>query len=348
MTMTISKTMKAIVYTAKETFSVTNVPTPEPRGTEVLIKVHTCGLCKTDVHIHHGEFFSDYPLIPGHEMAGEVAAVGERVSRVRVGDRVTADNLRHCGNCYFCRRGELLLCENLYAQGGNAPGGYAEYVLVEEKQVYHLADDISFEEGALVEPTACAVHGLDVIRPRVGDEALLFGAGPTGLILAQLLRHSGVERLVVVNRNAEKLALAARWADAIAIQPDPARPQAHVEEIKQRYPHGFDIVADATGIPSIIESMPQFAKYGGKVVIYGVAPEDALIQISPYEIFRRELTLLGSFAQAYTFERAVRLINSHVVKVKEMVTHTFPLEEWDTALRMSMEGREHVKIVMKP
>ncbi len=340
--------MKALVYTAPETFSVTEVPVPEPRERDVLIRVHACGLCKTDVHIHHGEFFSDYPLIPGHEFAGEVAAVGDAVTRFRVGDRVVADNLRHCGNCYFCRRGEMLLCEQLYAQGGNAPGGFAEYVRVDEEQVYGLADDISYLEGALVEPTACAVHGLDVIRPRLGDEALIFGLGPTGLLLAQLLRQAGVTKLVAVNRNKAKLDLAARLLQAEGIQPDPADPQAHIAAIKAQYPHGFDIVIDATGVPEIIEAMPQFAKYGGKVVIYGVAPEAATIRMNPYDIFRRELTVLGSFAQARTFERAARMVNAHLVQVQEMVTHTFPLERWADALQMSMTGRTHIKIVMTP
>ncbi|MHB9130357.1 MAG: zinc-dependent alcohol dehydrogenase family protein [Armatimonadota bacterium] len=340
--------MKALVYTAPETFSVTEVPTPQPRGTEVLICVRACGLCKTDVHIHQGKFFSAFPLIPGHEFAGEVAAVGDQVARVQVGDRVVADNERQCGSCYYCRRGEPLFCENLYAQGVNAPGGFAEYVLVEEQQVYPLADDISFDEGALVEPTACAVHGLDVIRPQAGDEVLQFGVGPTGLILAQLLRHGGAATLVAVDLSPAKLALASRWADAIGIQVHPDHPQAYIPELKQRYPHGFDIVVDATGVPPIIQSLPQFAKYGSKVVVYGVAPEEATIQISPYEIFRRELTILGSFSQAHTFERATRLVNSHTVKVKEMVTHTLPLEEWGYALQMVKEGRENIKIVMTP
>ena len=197
--------MKALVYSAPEQFTVTEVPTPEPRGTEVLIRVRACGLCKTDVHIHHGHFFSAFPLIPGHEFAGEVAAVGAEVTGVKVGERVTADNERQCGACYYCRRGEPLFCEHLYAQGVNAPGGFAEYVLVEERQVYHLAEQISFLEGALIEPTACAVHGIDVIRPRAGDEVLQFGAGPTGLILAQLLRDSGAACLLVADLSPLKL-----------------------------------------------------------------------------------------------------------------------------------------------
>ena len=340
--------MKALVYSAPEQFTVTEVPTPEPRGTEVLIRVRACGLCKTDVHIHHGHFFSAFPLIPGHEFAGEVAAVGAEVTGVKVGERVTADNERQCGVCYYCRRGEPLFCEHLYAQGVNAPGGFAEYVLVEERQVYHLTEQISFVEGALIEPTACAVHGIDVIGPRIGDEILQFGAGPTGLILAQLLRDSGAACLLVADLSPRKLELAARYAKAEVVQVRRDNPQAHITTIEALFPRGFDIVVDATGVSRVAESLPRFAKYGAKIVFYGVCPENERIQLSPYDIFRRELTVLGSFSQALTFERATRLVNAGAVKVKELVSHTFPLEGWGEALRMVTEGAEQVKIVIEP
>lgn len=340
--------MKALVYTAPETYSVVDVPTPQPKGVEVLIRVRVCGLCKTDMHIHHGHFLSAFPLVPGHEFAGEVTAVGDVVTRVKVGDRVVADNERQCGTCYFCRRGQPLFCENVVAQGVNAPGGFAEYVLVEEEQVYHLADHISFREGALVEPTACAVHGIDVIDPRVGDEVLQFGAGPTGLILAQLLRQNGAVSLLIADLSPAKLELASRYAGAETIQVRPDDPHAHERLIKERAPRGFDIVVDATGVSRVQEGLLLYARYGGKVVFYGVAPEEDRIQISPYEIFRRELKILGSFSQARTFERATRLVNAGVVKLKEMVTHTFPLEGWGEALQMVTEGRENIKIVIEP
>ena len=340
--------MKALVYAAPGQFIVADVPTPQPRGVEVLIRVRAAGVCKTDLHIHHGQFLSAFPLIPGHEFAGEVAAVGEAVTSVRVGDRVTADNERQCGACWHCRRGEPLFCERAVLQGVNAPGGFAEYVLVEEEQVYPLADAISFHEGALVEPAACAVHGIDVIAPRVGDEVLQFGAGPTGLILAQLLRHNGASSLLVADLSPAKLALAARDAGAETAQVRRDDPEAHLRAIQARNPRGFDIVVEATGIPRVQEGLAPFARFGGKIVFYGVAPEDARIQISPYEIFRRELKILGSFSQARTFDRAVRLVNARVLQLREMVTHTFPLEGWGDALQMVLEGREHIKIVIEP
>ncbi len=340
--------MKALVYSAPGQFAVQEVPTPQPHGLEVLIRVRACGLCKTDVHIHHGQFFSAFPLIPGHEFAGEVAAIGDAVTRVNVGDRVVADNERQCGTCTYCLRGEPLFCAQVVAQGVNAPGGFAEYVLVEEQQVYPLTAEISFREGALIEPTACAVHGLDVIRPRAGDEVLQFGAGPTGLILAQLLHHNGAGTLLLADLSLVKLGLAVRYADAEPVLVHPDDPQVHLDAIRARYTDGCDIAIDATGVSRIAESLPQFVRYGGKVVFYGVAPENERIQISPYEVFRRELTILGSFSQARTFHRAVRLVNNGVVRLREMVTQTFPLEGWADALAMVTRGGDHIKIVIEP
>ena len=340
--------MKALVYTAPETFSVIEVPTPKPVGTQVLIRVRACGVCKTDVHIHHGRFFAAFPLIPGHEFAGDVAAVGASVTRTTVGARVTADNERQCGACYYCRRGEPLFCEQVVAQGVNAPGGFAEYVLVEERQVYPLAETISFLEGALVEPTACAVHGIDVIDPRVGDEVLQFGAGPTGLILAQLLRRNGAASLLMADLAPEKLALARKYAGAETVLVRREDPEAHGREIQARAPHGFDIVVDATGVSRVMAELPPYARHGGKVVFYGVAPEEDRVALSPYDIFRRELKILGSFSQALTFERATRLINGGTVQVKDMITHTFPLEGWAEALRLVTGAGAHIKLVMTP
>lgn len=340
--------MKALLYTAPAAWSVAEVPVPEPGAHDALIRVHACGFCKTDLHIHQGHFFSAFPLIPGHEFAGEVAAVGGAVTRTRVGARVTADNQRQCGVCDACRGGRPLFCQRLEARGVNAPGGFAEYVLVHESRVYPLADNVPLVDGTMAEPIACAVHGMDVIAPRAGDEVLLMGAGPTGLVLAQLLRRQGAATLAVCDLSPRKLALASRLAGAETFLVDPDAPAAHLAALRRRAPRGFDIVIDATGVARVAEQLPALAADGGKVVFYGVCPEEDRIAISPYEIFRRQLTLLGSFAQADTFARATRLLNGGAVQVHEMITHHLPLEAWGDALRMATAGGDQVKVVLTP
>lgn len=340
--------MKALLYTAPEQYSVTEVPTPTPQHCQVLLRVKACGVCKTDVHIHHGKFFANFPLIPGHEFAGEVVSVGDEVTHCTPGDRVVIDNQRACGVCSFCLRGEPLYCSAMYAQGVNAPGGFAEYALVEEAQVYHLAEQCSFLDATMVEPTACAIHGMDITKPRTGDDILLFGAGPTGLLLTQLLRHSGAALLAVADLSPKKLSLAKKLAQAHTLQVLRDNPQAHIEALQTLRPQGFDVVIDATGVPSVVEQLPKFARMGGRIIYFGVCPEEAQITISPYDVFRRELTIRGSFSQMHTFHRAVAMFNAGLINVEGLITHRFPLEGWSEALHLINEGTENIKIVLTP
>ena len=183
--------MKAIQYTAPRQFAVVDLPKPEPGPHQVVIRVKACGICKTDLTIHDGSFLAKFPLVNGHEFAGVIDSVGSAVTKWKVGDRVTADNTELCGYCEPCRSDKPLYCENFNSHGCNMPGGFAEYVLINHDKVFALSDKLSFEEATFTEPTACAVHGVDRIAPRFGDSILMFGAGPTGIILAQLLRRAG-------------------------------------------------------------------------------------------------------------------------------------------------------------
>ena len=197
--------MKAIQYTAPRQFAVVDLPKPEPGPHQVVIRVKACGICKTDLTIHDGSFLAKFPLVNGHEFAGVIDSVGSAVTKWKVGDRVTADNTELCGYCEPCRSDKPLYCENFNSHGCNMPGGFAEYVLNNHDKVFALSDKLSFEEATFTEPTACAVHGVDRIAPRFGDSILMFGAGPTGIILAQLLRRAGAGRMVIADPHADKL-----------------------------------------------------------------------------------------------------------------------------------------------
>ena len=195
--------MKAIQYTAPRQFAVVDLPKPEPGPHQVVIRVKACGICKTDLTIHDGSFLAKFPLVNGHEFAGVIDSVGSAVTEWKVGDRVTADNTELCGYCEPCRSDKPLYCENFNSHGCNMPGGFAEYVLINHDKVFALSDKLSFEEATFTEPTACAVHGVDRIAPRFGDSILMFGAGPTGIILAQLLRRAGAGRMVIADPHAD-------------------------------------------------------------------------------------------------------------------------------------------------
>ncbi len=339
--------MKALVYTGPGEFEITDAPQPDIADDEVLLKVAACGVCKTDLHIHEGQFIAQFPLTPGHEFVGEVTKVGASGHGLKEGDVVVADNTVLCGHCYWCRRNAPLYCENFYSLGCTGPGGFAEYVAVKSEKAFPWTR-LPTEQGTMVEPTACAVHGLDVIDVQLGDRILLFGAGPTGLILAQLLKHAGASKLVVAAPSTSKLELAAQLAADDTVQVDKRDPSKHTRQLQEKYPDGFDIVVDATGVASVTEQMPLFATFGAKLVVYGVCGEQERISISPYEIFRKELRLIGSFAQTHCFGRAVDFIESGIVSVAPLITGRFQLDQWGEAMDVvGIGGDKCIKAIVE-
>jgi len=335
------------VYHAPANFEIAELPTPVCKPNQVLIKVELCGICKTDVHIHHGHFISQFPLTPGHEFTGYVDQLGSAVTAFKKGDRVVADNTVLCGECYHCRRNEPLYCENFVSLGCTDPGGFAEYVVVNQDKVFPISDDLSFEDASFAEPTACAVHGMDMIDVQNGDRILMFGAGPTGIILAQLLKHGGAGELVVAAPSQFKLdVLTGMGIKTVKISRDSDKEQE--AEIRTYAPHGFDIIIDATGSAKITQECFKYAKKGSKIVVYGVCDEKDRISISPYEIFSKEYKIIGSFAQTHCFDRAVQALESGAVKVDGLVSHTFSLDDYKLGLETVMSGRNSMKVLIRP
>ncbi len=337
--------MKAVVYDAPGKFAVREVDTPTPTPSQVLIRLRACGVCRTDLHIHEGDFISRFPLTPGHEFCGEVAAIGDGVSRFKVGDRVCADNTILCGKCFYCQRNQPLYCENFYSLGVTGPGGFAEYVVVEEAKTFPLGD-LSWLEGCMVEPTACAVHGVEQIGVRTGDVMVVYGAGPTGLVLLQLLRVHGASALVVADPNPGKLELAEDLGADHTVLVNRDNHEETVTALRKAEPGGFDVIVDAAGVPANVESAPRLARMGAKIVCYGVCDKDDSIRLSPYDIFQRELRILGSFAQTHRFGAALDFLHTGRVRADRLVTHTFGLEEYGQALAAMREIREKGKLAI--
>ncbi|MBV9281975.1 MAG: zinc-dependent alcohol dehydrogenase family protein [Chloroflexi bacterium] len=339
--------MRAVVYTAPREFSIRTVPRPEPGPGELVLRTTITGVCGTDLHIHDGGFFSAYPLIPGHEIVGAVEAVGPGAEDVPIGRQVAADNTVLCGHCYFCRRDEPLFCRNFYSLGVNGPGGFAEYVLVRAEKCFP-ADDLAAEVAVMTEPTACAMHGMDVLDLRPGSDVLLFGAGPTGLVLAQLILHGGAARVTVAAPTAFKLELARSYGvdETVLIRRDDLA--TGLTRLRELAPLGFDVVVDATGAPSVIEQCVSLTKDGGTVLVYGMADEADRVSWSPYEIFRRQLTIKGSFAQTHCFDRALAVLRSSRVRTEGILSHCFTLEEYGAALEALRSDRSCLKAAIVP
>jgi len=330
--------MRAVIIDAPGIIRVDNVPDPTPRPDEVLVRVGACGICGTDLHIIDGDSpLARYPIIPGHEFAGEVVAVGSDVAQrygkenITVGSRVAVEPNLYCGYCDSCRTGHENLCLNYAALGVTTNGAVAQYVTVPVAKAYALPDNMSFREGALIEPVSCAVHGMHILNPRSGDTFLIVGAGTMGLLLLQLAVRGGASRVAMVDVNAQRLALAEQLG--------PTRTYSDIKQALKDEPLGFNCVIDATGVAPVIENAFMAVKRGGKLLIFGVASNEARISLSPFRIYNDEITIIGSMAVLFSFQAALDLISTGVINTEAMLTKALPLQDFLEALDMVRYGK---------
>lgn len=338
-------TMRAVVYDRPERVEIRTVPTPRPAPDEVLLRVEAAGVCGTDLHLHVGEFGPTYPLTPGHEFTGRAVATGDAALEPMLGHRFAVDNTSACGGCPECLRARPAFCRRLLARGVNRPGGFAEYVAVPATRCFR-ADDLDPEVAVFAEPVACVVHGIDVLAPQPGSAILLFGAGPTGLVLTQLLGRVAAH-LTVAAPTAAKLAIAQRLGADAVVQLDRTAPQSSLERLREAAPDGYDIVVDATGAPPVLDLTLPLTRTGGTVFVYGMPPESARWSVPSYDLFRRELTIKTSFAQQYSFDRALAYLRSGRVDTSGLITHRFGLDDYTAALD-TVSSSESVKVVLRP
>lgn len=328
--------MRAVVIQEPGALSVVDVPDPAPAAGEIVVAPRAVGICGTDLHIIDGEFPpAPYPLIPGHEFAGEVVAVGTGVTGVRVGDRVAVDPSLFCGRCVYCSRQRGNLCADWGAIGDTVDGAFAEYVSVPAGNACPVPESLTWAAAALVEPLSCVVHGLRRLAIRPGSELLIVGAGTIGLLLLQAARRSGAATVAVVDLDAGRRALASRLgADTVA---------GSVADLIAVRARGFEYVIEATGVPAAAAAAIDGLDRGGTMLVFGVSPAEAVVSVSPFRVYNDELTILGSMAVLRTFEPAVNLMLAGAVAADEMVTHTFGLADFGDAVA-AVRGRAGLKV----
>ena len=331
--------MKAACIERPGEARVINAAEPTPSADDVLIKVHAAGICGTDLHIFKGEYEAEYPIIPGHEFSGEVVAVGANVTRFKAGDRVTADPNIPCNRCPNCQRNEPNQCQHLRAIGVTRSGAFAEYVVAPEGNVFAIGG-LSYSAAALIEPLACVVWGIKQVDVQAGDTALVFGAGPMGVLVAQALKQAGAVRVVVTDVVPWRLQLAEQLGATHTVVAD----SQQAAKLKAIEPEGYDIVVDATGIPVVLEGTFQFAKPRGKIWVFGVTPQGTYVKFPAYEVFRRDLKIIGSFAVNRTFPQSIALIQNGAIKVEPLISHQLPLDDFGKGLALAETDPKRVKV----
>lgn len=329
--------MRAVEVTGPRSWAVTDVPDPSPGPGEVLVRVNVCGLCGTDMHILEGELTSArYPLTPGHELSGEVVALGDGVEGTQVGDVVAVDPNLPCGRCHYCHVGRENLCDNYRAIGVTQPGGFAELVAVPEVCAYPLPKDLPTPLAGLVEPLSCAVHAVNRLPRTPGAHYLVYGAGTMGLLMARLVRSTGAASVSVVDTNADRLAFAADFGvDAVSESADGLD-----------RPEGFEVVVDATGALAAIDDGLTRVRTGGTFLQFGVAAEDARATFSPFDVYNREIDIIGSMAVHHSFAPAIDLLATGL-DLSSLVSDVVPIDSFDDAVELFRSGSGR-KIQVEP
>jgi len=315
--------MRAIVYKEKNETTINTLDDPTPGENEVVVDVRASGICHTDIEVLRGNYGENaFPLVPGHEYSGEISAVGAGVKGLGIGDRVVVDPNFECGSCRACKKGWAHLCENLGAYGVTKHGGFAEQSVVDSSAV-HKIGDIPFEIAALAEPLGCVLNGLDASRAEAADNALIFGGGPIGLLLAIGMQVRGVKEISIADINESRLTI----VESFGFKPIVAA-SSEVDAYKQ----STDLVVDATGVPSVAEKITHYISNGGVGLYFGVCPAEARIEISPFEVFRRQLSLVGSHSLNHNIPEAIRVITEFGNDIGRITTHKLPFEEINAAL----------------
>ena len=291
------------------------------------------------MHIYKGEYFGSYPRILGHEFSGVIADVGKKVRRLKIGQHVAADPNIFCETCDACKENGQNFCVDMNAVGVTRHGAFAQYLTVPERCVFDISG-LSFTEASMVEPLACVVYGQEKAGIGLGSSVLIFGAGPIGLMHAQLAAMNGAASVTVVDLFENKVALAKKLGANHTYTSDEFEKLGHV--------NSYEVVIDCTGVPRVIEGEIKYAKDSGTILLFGVCPHNSSIAINPYEVFRRELKLCGSFALKKTYGKAVSLAKSGKINLLDLVDKKLLLDNAPKLFEDVISGNTGLKTIFYP
>ncbi|PWW36682.1 MULTISPECIES: 2,3-butanediol dehydrogenase [Paenibacillus] len=347
--------MKALRWHGVKDLRLENIDEPRPEQGKVKIKVEWCGICGSDLHEYTaGPIFipaqaphpltgEKAPVVMGHEFSGKVVEVGEGVTRFQAGDRVVVEPIYACGHCEACKQGKYNLCDQMGFLGlAGGGGGFSEYVTAEEYMVHAIPDSISYEQGALVEPSAVALHAVRQSKLKVGDTAAVFGAGPIGLLVIEALKASGASDIYVVELSKERKAKAEELG---AIVIDPTQYNV-VDEIHARTQGGVNVAYEVTGVPRVLQQAIDSTRIGGELMIVSIFEQEA--PIVPNSIVMKERTVNGIIGYRDVFPAVISLMAKGFFPADKLVTKRISLDEVvEHGFEALLKEKNQVKILVK-
>jgi L-iditol 2-dehydrogenase len=338
---------------APEDLRIEDAPAPDVRTGAIVIRVRSCSTCGTDAKIfHHGHHHISLPRVLGHEVAGEIVEVGNGADGLGVGDRVQVIAAIPCGECFYCRRGQETVCENLESIGYQYDGGFAEFMRVPRKVLdrdglNRVPDHVPLESASLTEPLACVLNGQEIAQVGTGDVVAVLGAGPIGCLHVRLARARGASSIILADVNERRLELSARAQPDILL--DSAREDVVDAVRKSTDGRGADVVITATGAGAAQEQALEMAAARGRISLFGGLPRDnSVIRFDSNLVHYRELIVVGAYGSAPRHNRAaLELISTGAVEVADLITHRVPLDRVRDAIDIVTSG-EGLKVVVEP
>ena len=343
--------MKAMLLTEYKNLTVTEFPKPEISATDVLVQVRACGICGSDIHGYDGSTGRRIPpLVMGHEAAGVITEIGSAVTSFKVGDRVTFDSTVSCGHCFFCRRGDINLCDNRMVLGVSCGdyrrhGAFAEYVAVPQHICYQIPAGLPFEHAAMIEAVSIAVHAANRTPVSLGDTAVVVGSGMIGLLVIQAIRLAGCGQIIAVDLEESKLSKAKELGADIGLKADTVDVAAEVKKLTGG--RGADVVLEVVGLVSTVNTAIACARKGGSVTLVGnLSPK---VEMPLQVIVTKELTIHGSCASRGEYPACIDLLERRAIRVDPLITATSSLEDgpaWFKRLYAGEPGA--MKVIIDP
>ena len=322
--------------------SLIDVSVPEPKDNEVLIKVESSAICGTDIHLYNWESSAvgfltgkPFPAVIGHEMAGTIVAIGDKVSKSRLGQRVALETHSYCGECYMCRSGNRHICFNMKDYKKYQDGAFAEYKLTTENVLYVLPDEISFEQGALYEPGSVAMYAFEESHMNPGDVVVIYGCGPIGLMAMQIYKACGAGTVVGIDVNEYRIDMAKKFADVV-LNGSKEQVVDIVKDISKAH-GGADVIVEATASPSVYKPMFEMARPEAHIIILGHPNREVPIDISKY-VTLKGLNIKGHYGRSIwsSWDMLNAMESAGRISLLDTVTHRFNLDQCEEAFQTSM------------